>query len=168
MYMVMEYLEMGSLKTYLQQNPSIGDPTLLDFARDIAMGMDYLESQRIVHRDLAARNILVSSPNHVKISDFGLAQPLYASAYYVLRTKRDLPLLWYAPESIDKMRYSSKSDVWSYGALQQGIRLICLPPCPEIVYSQLIRVCWDHEPRLRPDFSSLVNVVNELKEEMMW
>ncbi|KAF2351545.1 Serine-threonine/tyrosine-protein kinase catalytic domain [Trinorchestia longiramus] len=192
LYMVMEYLPLGSLKTYLQQHPAIEDCILLDFARDVASGMDYLESQRIVHRDLAARNILVQSPNHVKISDFGLAQQLHSSAYYVLRTKRDLPLPWFAPESIEQMRYSHKTDVWSYGvtcwemftrgkepnlprdpaklltALQQGIRLTLVPPCPDLVYSQLIRVCWDHDPRQRPNFSSLVNIATELKADMMW
>lgn len=36
--------------------------------------MNYLEEHRLVHRDLAARNVLVKTPNHVKISDFGLAK----------------------------------------------------------------------------------------------
>lgn len=36
----------------------------------------YLEERRLVHRDLAARNVLVKSPNHVKITDFGLARLL--------------------------------------------------------------------------------------------
>lgn len=39
-------------------------------------GMSYLEDVRLVHRDLAARNVLVKSPNHVKITDFGLARLL--------------------------------------------------------------------------------------------
>lgn len=38
--------------------------------------MSYLEDVRLVHRDLAARNVLVKSPNHVKITDFGLARLL--------------------------------------------------------------------------------------------
>lgn len=38
--------------------------------------MSYLEEVRLVHRDLAARNVLVKSPNHVKITDFGLARLL--------------------------------------------------------------------------------------------
>lgn len=36
----------------------------------------YLEERRLVHRDLAARNVLVKSPTHVKITDFGLARLL--------------------------------------------------------------------------------------------
>lgn len=39
-------------------------------------GMMYLEERRLVHRNLAARNILVKSPNHIKITDFGLAHLL--------------------------------------------------------------------------------------------
>lgn len=39
-------------------------------------GMSYLEEVRLVHRDLAARNVLVKNPNHVKITDFGLARLL--------------------------------------------------------------------------------------------
>lgn len=41
-------------------------------------GMNYLEDRRLVHRDLAARNVLVKTPQHVKITDFGLAKLLGA------------------------------------------------------------------------------------------
>lgn len=41
-----------------------------------SQGMMYLEERRLVHRDLAARNVLVKSPNHIKITDFGLARLL--------------------------------------------------------------------------------------------
>lgn len=41
-------------------------------------GMNYLEERRLVHRDLAARNVLVKTPQHVKITDFGLAKLLGA------------------------------------------------------------------------------------------
>lgn len=40
--------------------------------------MNYLEDRRLVHRDLAARNVLVKTPQHVKITDFGLAKLLPA------------------------------------------------------------------------------------------
>lgn len=42
----------------------------------VFQGMMYLEERRLVHRDLAARNVLVKSPNHIKITDFGLARLL--------------------------------------------------------------------------------------------
>lgn len=51
-----------------------GDQGQLDMCH--SQGMSYLEEVRLVHRDLAARNVLVKSPNHVKITDFGLARLL--------------------------------------------------------------------------------------------
>lgn len=60
----------------------------------VFQGMDYLGKKNIVHRDLAARNILVVDENHVKISDFGLAQVMGTNEYYILKTSRELPIKW--------------------------------------------------------------------------
>lgn len=49
----------GSLLNYLRKQQSIPMPTLLNFLKGVAAGMDHLEKEQIVHRDLAARNILV-------------------------------------------------------------------------------------------------------------
>lgn len=42
----------------------------------------YLEERRLVHRNLSAHNIMVKSPNHIKITDFGLPQLLGAGVEY--------------------------------------------------------------------------------------
>lgn len=98
--LVMEYVELGSMLAYLRIHKNKGfseqEPIrLVKFAGDIAEGMEYLESKSIVHRDLAARNILVASPSHVKISDFGLAQFIDPNSnHYKMQTQRGLPLRW--------------------------------------------------------------------------
>ena len=56
----------------------------------------YLSSHKIVHRDLAARNVLVTSDDHLKISDFGLARHLQEKDYYAMSDKKkDIPVFWY-------------------------------------------------------------------------
>lgn len=95
--------------------------------------MEYLQSQRIVHRDLAARNVLVESDDRVKISDFGLARLTSDGDYYsVQTTDRAMPILWHAPESIRQNKFSSLSDVWSY-----GIVLFEMFSCGEKPYEEL-------------------------------
>jgi len=118
--LVMEYVEFGSLSSYLRlhEDELISETNrLLKYALDIAQGMEYLGSLNIIHRDLATRNILVASPTCVKISDFGLAQFLPDEKYYYLQTMRDLPLKWHAPEAILYGKFSPKTDIWAYGVL---------------------------------------------------
>ena len=67
----------------------------LGHGRDVAQGMDYLESKKLVHRDLAARNILISEENVAKVSDFGLARVNPKGADSTL-----LPVKWTAPEAL--------------------------------------------------------------------
>ncbi|XP_034487752.1 tyrosine-protein kinase hopscotch [Drosophila innubila] len=112
---IMEYFEFGSFIVYLSsRKPSLTNARLLDFALDIARGMNYLSSKGLIHRDLAARNILVDR-SCVKISDFGLAQFANADGYYIGISNRDIPIKWYSPEAIETNKFSSYSDVWSYG-----------------------------------------------------
>lgn len=55
---------------------------LLCWSFQVARGMQYLVSRKVLHGDLAARNILLCDDNVVKICDFGLARSIYKSAIY--------------------------------------------------------------------------------------
>ncbi|XP_054037999.1 megakaryocyte-associated tyrosine-protein kinase isoform X2 [Rissa tridactyla] len=184
LYIVMEFMSKGNLVNFLRTRGRARVPTqqLLLFALDVAQGMDYLESKKLVHRDLAARNILISEENVAKVSDFGLARVNPKGADATL-----LPVKWTAPEALKHNKFSSKSDVWSYGILlwetfsfgrapypklslkevtellEEGYRMEPPEGCPPAVYV-LMKSCWELEPGKRPSFKKLTEKLQkELK-----
>lgn len=95
--LVTEYIKFGDLKGILKkssmQNLTWRDKEFLFVLKQIAQGMNYLESIRFIHRDLAARNCLIHDNLVVKISDFGLSKELVSEKdYYRLQTKGKLPI----------------------------------------------------------------------------
>lgn len=79
--------------------------------------MEYLSSHGYVHKDLAARNVLVGEQLHVKISDLGLSREIYSSDYYCLQPKTLLPIRWMPPEAIAYGKFTTDSDIWSFGVV---------------------------------------------------
>ncbi|KAB0347530.1 hypothetical protein FD754_012387 [Muntiacus muntjak] len=167
--LVMEMAELGPLNKYLQQNRHVKDKNIIELVHQVSMGMKYLEECNFVHRDLAARNVLLVTQHYAKISDFGLSKALRADEnYYKAQTHGKWPVKWYAPECINYYKFSSKSDVWSFGVLmweafsygqkpyrgmkgsevsamlEKGERMGCPPGCPREMY-ELMTLCWTYE-----------------------
>ncbi|XP_066460866.1 tyrosine-protein kinase JAK3 isoform X2 [Eleutherodactylus coqui] len=139
--LVMEYVPNGSLQEFLPKNrDGLGFHHLLLYASQICKGMLYLGSQRYLHRDLASRNILVESPSHVKIGDFGLTKILpQDKEYYVVREQGQSPIFWHAPESLADNVYSRQSDVWSFGVLLYELFTYCERTCsPSAEYRRMM------------------------------
>ncbi|XP_058157416.1 tyrosine-protein kinase SYK isoform X2 [Dasypus novemcinctus] len=174
--LVMEMAELGPLNKYLQQNRHVKDKNIIELVHQVSMGMKYLEECNFVHRDLAARNVLLVTQHYAKISDFGLSKALRADEnYYKAQTHGKWPVKWYAPECINYYKFSSKSDVWSFGVLmweafsygqkpyrgmkgsevsamlEKGERMGAPPGCPREMY-ELMQLCWTYEVESRPGF----------------
>ncbi|KAK3087792.1 hypothetical protein FSP39_010614 [Pinctada imbricata] len=124
--LILEYVENKSLSSFLRkqrETKTMWDvPKLVRISYEVAEGMKYLSSQKIIHCDLAGRNVLVTKEFQAKISDFGLAKELAKDKDYYTRSKdKDLPLLWCAPEAVSYRKFTIKSDIWSYGVLMWEI-----------------------------------------------
>lgn len=161
---------------------------LIKFIYHVAKGMEYISSQCIVHRDLASRNVLVSATRVCKIGDFGMARHMQSLGDVYERHSRNakIPVRWMAPEVLHKNRFTTKSDVFSFGILmweivtlgstpyrhlktEQVIEAVARdgerPSKPEYCHSELYTImssCWHHEPDDRPSFGQLVKQLDEL------
>uniref|UniRef100_A0A8B9MPT3 receptor protein-tyrosine kinase n=1 Tax=Accipiter nisus TaxID=211598 RepID=A0A8B9MPT3_9AVES len=184
---ITEYMENGSLDAFLRKNDGrFTVIQLVGMLRGIGSGMKYLSDMSYVHRDLAARNILVNSNLVCKVSDFGMSRVLEddPEAAYTTRGGK-IPIRWTAPEAIAYRKFTSASDVWSYGivmwevmsygerpywdmsnqdvikAIEEGYRLPPPMDCP-IALHQLMLDCWQKERSDRPKFGQIVNMLDKL------
>lgn len=82
---------------------------------EIASGMEYISGKNVVLCGLLLQNILLTADKTAKITDFSLARRLYDRVVYKQETSEPLPWRWMAIESLQKLEFSVKSDVWSYG-----------------------------------------------------
>uniref|UniRef100_A0A9J8CRD5 Receptor tyrosine-protein kinase erbB-4 n=1 Tax=Cyprinus carpio carpio TaxID=630221 RepID=A0A9J8CRD5_CYPCA len=177
--LVTQLMPHGCLLDYVHEHQeNIGSQLLLNWCVQIAKGMMYLEERRLVHRDLAARNVLVKSPNHIKITDFGLARLLDADEKEYNSDGGKMPIKWMALECIHYRKFTHQSDIWSYGVtiwelmtfggkpydgiptreipdiLEKGERLPQPPICTIDVYMVMVK-CWMIDADSRPRFKEL-------------
>ncbi|XP_055592235.1 vascular endothelial growth factor receptor kdr-like isoform X4 [Uranotaenia lowii] len=168
---------------------SVTSTDLVCWASQVACGMEYLATRKVLHGDLAARNILLCDDNVVKICDFGLARSMYKNDNYKKKGEAPLPFKWLALECISDNVFSTYSDVWAYGIvlweffslakvpypgmeanqdlynkLRDGYRMEKPQYSTQDIYDIMLN-CWNVKPDSRPTFKDLKSRFNAMLPE---
>ncbi|XP_065160708.1 mitogen-activated protein kinase kinase kinase 13 isoform X3 [Atheta coriaria] len=176
---VMEFCADGTLYDVLKKQDNSVTPTkVVSWSKQIASGMHYLHSHKIIHRDLKSPNVLIGQHNVVKISDFGTSRTWNG----MVSTKMSFAgtVAWMSPEAIQESACSEKVDIWSFGVvlwelltceipykdMEQSAIMYMVgcgklhPPIPKTCpegFKLIMQMCWKFNPKDRPSFKLICN-----------
>ncbi|MED6125018.1 hypothetical protein PIB30_064517 [Stylosanthes scabra] len=182
---VVEFLPGGTLKQYLIKNRrrKLAYKIVVQLALDLARGLSYLHSKRIVHRDVKTENMLLDTSRKLKIADFGVARVEALNPSDM--TGETGTLGYMAPEVLDGKPYNRRCDVYSFGiclweiyccdmpypnlsfadvssaVVRQNLRPD-IPRCCPSAMANIMKRCWDANPNKRPEMKDVVTMLEAL------
>ncbi|CAG2169222.1 unnamed protein product [Oppiella nova] len=185
---VMEYCPYGQLYDLLKSGKRVPPGKVVDWALQIASGMNYLHVHKIIHRDLKSPNVLITYNDVLKISDFGTSKQWNDRS-----TKMSFKgtVAWMAPEVIRNEPCSEKVDVWSFGVVLWELMNCEIPyrdvdssaviwgvgnssltlPIPTKCFPEgfqlLMKQCWNAKARNRPSFKNIIMHIEIAANELV-
>ncbi|KAI3910799.1 hypothetical protein MKW98_030607 [Papaver atlanticum] len=182
---IVEYLPGGTLKHYLIRNrrKKLAFKIVIQLALDLARGLSYLHSKKIVHRDVKTENMLLDAHRNLKIADFGVARVEAQNPKDM--TGETGTLGYMAPEVLDGKPYNRRCDVYSFGiclweiyccdmpypnlsfvevssaVVRQSLRPE-IPRCCPSSLANIMRKCWDGNAEKRPEMDEVVTLLEAI------
>ncbi|KAI3768712.1 hypothetical protein L2E82_19542 [Cichorium intybus] len=182
---VVEYLPGGALKSFLIKNRrrKLAFKVVMQLALDLARGLNYLHTKKIVHRDVKTENMLLDKTRTLKIADFGVARVEASNPNDM--TGETGTLGYMAPEVLNGSAYNRKCDVYSFGICLWEI-YCCDMPYPDLSFSEVtsavvrqnlrpeiprccpnslatvMKRCWDANPDRRPEMDEVVAMLEAI------
>lgn len=178
-WILMEYMDAGTLDTLLKVNGTFNEQNLSRVATQILNGLQYLHAHKIIHRDIKPANLLVNSQMEVKISDFGVSKIMCRSLdpcnSYVGTCA------YMSPERFDPETYGQNyngyaADIWSLGLTMLELYMGHFPLLPEGQRPDwatlMCAICFGEQVSLpeevSPEFRSFIECCLQKESSKRW
>ena len=191
---LMEFCTNGDIQTYLEWNTDTSHIKKVDWLIEICKAMNYLHSKNIIHRDLKPRNVLLNKQLVCKVMDFGISKivgnTIKSKTHRVGTLKYMAPEVSTSSnydEKVDVFSFSIMlfevitNNFDPYGSETSGAGSFNIdfkiandsnfrPDInntsikPHIYLSNLMENCWNHNPKNRPSFEKIINILENKKE----
>lgn len=175
---VLELMEDSLEKYNISNTPK---EQCLKFVLDVARGLHYLHSKKIIHRDIKPSNLLLTKSKQVKISDFGLSCFQYDPIQYYKMSREPENYRYMAPEVIKGEPYNTSVDIFSLGVIMYKLvedvpyknltitEIIVastekkyVPKFKSKSTKELIESCWNYNTKERLTASQVIDEVQEV------
>ncbi len=115
-YLIMEYVEGGSLKEYIDQHGPLPVDETLDIFHQLLNALQHAHENNVIHRDIKPHNILLDVKHNVRVTDFGLA---VTTTNLTNQTNNDVmgSVYYMSPEQIKGEQITAATDTYSAGLL---------------------------------------------------
>ena len=111
-FIVMEYVEGITLKTYIEKKGQLSFKEATSIAIQVARGIEVAHSKEIIHRDIKPQNVIISTDGKVKVTDFGIARAISSNTI----SAEVMGSVHYAsPEQARNGFVDGRSDIYSLG-----------------------------------------------------
>lgn len=111
-YIVMEYVEGITLKTYIEKKGQLSFKEAISIAIQVGRGIEAAHNKNIIHRDIKPQNIIISTEGKVKVTDFGIAR---AASANTINSDVMGSVHYSSPEQARNGFVDGKSDIYSLG-----------------------------------------------------
>lgn len=165
----------GSLNDFFKKKRfEISKPIKIQLARNIAVGLDYLHTARVIHKGLRSHHIMLTDDFDPKITGFELCREVTTNSSMIdvdLMVKR-----WWSPERLQGKPSSKEPDVYAFGMLMYEISLAEELPENGIEegfetgvvhkkYSKILHRCIHQDPKERPTMKQVLEWLTSLEAE---
>jgi len=165
-YLVMEFIEGGSLRDLLEQQVQLPVERVLEIAIDLADALARTHRLGIIHRDLKPENVLMAPDGTPRLSDCGVAHSIGRAT---TSQAGSLVGTWFyiSPESLRGVEADERTDIWSFGVLLFEMLAGC-PPFNGSTPAQVVNaILWEPVPDLRKLQPDLPDDLYELIDLML-
>ncbi len=116
-YLVMEYIEGISLRTYMDKRGALDFDEFISFSEQILAALEHAHSRGVVHRDIKPQNILVLKDGFVKVTDFGIAKLPEKDRGKTISDNAIGTVYYISPEQAAGKSTDTRSDLYSLGVM---------------------------------------------------